>query len=111
MAYISISCFCSERKLTPQLIKESELIFEGKLIKVDTIPEDDSEVLLTFKVRKLFKGENQKVFIIKSSRGSCGFTSYKWRYRYLKKTYLLYLTKEDSQYKYGYCSNNSPVAL
>lgn len=105
IAYASISCFCRGPKLTQALVKDSDLIFEGKCTKVDTIPGADDDLLLTFKTKKVFKGESKKYFTVTSSNGSCGLTSYKWKHRVLGKTYLLYLTKEENQYVYYYCSN------
>src|ERR1044071_2162833 len=78
--YLGLSCFCKGPDLTEKLINNSDIIFEGVLVKVDTIkPEDNNangledDLLLAFKATKIFKGEKQETIYLKSSLSSCGF--------------------------------------
>ncbi|MFL5763357.1 MAG: hypothetical protein ACJ77K_05390 [Bacteroidia bacterium] len=108
-AALCMSCFCRGPKLTRQLINDSDLIFEGKLVKADTthLPEWEVNSSFTFKVKKIYKGEPLKNVVVHSDVSSCGLLLYKCdkqEFReILDKNYLVYCKKEDGKYTWTYC--------
>jgi len=112
VAYFNLSCYGWSPSLTKDLIEDSDLIFEGKLIKADTIPEDDNSdnLFLTFKPIKIFKGEKHRAIILKSNTSSCGFImNYKYRKRFVGNKFIIYSNKIDGYYRYATSKNRRVI--
>lgn len=103
-SYISLSCFCDRPALSVELVKNSDIIFEGKIIKVDTLSENEYDLNITFKVLELYKGKLCKTVAIKTSDGSCGIRDGLEK-ELESRTFLIYAKLENNAYVYDYCTN------
>ncbi|MBL7888530.1 MAG: hypothetical protein JNL24_03195 [Bacteroidia bacterium] len=92
--------------MSQALIDSSAVVFEGKIIKVDTIDIDGYDVDITFKVLQLFKGKPLKTLVVRSTRSSCGFYFQKKElHESIGKKYLMYCCLENGSYVYHSCSD------
>jgi hypothetical protein len=108
IAWVNLSCFCRGPELTKDLIRNSDIIFSGTLIKMDTISQDKTgdDLLLTFKPTRIFKGKGQDTIFLKSSLSSCGFAmEYKPDNREIGMVFLIYSTKKNGYFRYESCEN------
>lgn len=108
VSYLSISCFCRGPALSKKLIADSDLIFEGVLVDAVIIPRDEliDDLLLSFKVNKMYKGKNKDTIQLKSSLSSCGFQmELKKVEQNFGNTFLFYSNKAQGYYRYASCTN------
>jgi hypothetical protein len=106
--YISLSCICNDTDLSAQLVKKSDLIFEGKLVSIDEVTPDvnGDNLLLKFYPVRIHKGKIKDTIFLKSNPGDCGFIErFTVRDQYIGIRYLVYSTKVNGLYGYNPCNN------
>ena len=112
VALLNISCYCIQGELTKNMIEKSDVIFEGRIVKIksetDTIKSVTNEYkkyYVTFKVSRLFKGNNQKKITLVNQISSCSFLSEKYLRKYIGLKFIAYFSKEGDYYSYRTCKN------
>lgn len=107
----SLICFCRGPELSEELIKESDLIVEAKILSLEINDAREfsrgADVLIKLKAIKKFKGlKNSAIFYLNSGMGSCGFNVKPDKLdRRIGDIVLLYVKIRNNEYVYSVCSD------
>jgi hypothetical protein len=107
LALFNLSCYCIQGELTKRMIEKSDIIFEGRIVKIKSeIDTNDSKKhYVTFNISRLIKGNSHKKITLVNQITSCSFLSERYLRKYIGLKFIAYFSKEGNYYSYRTCKN------